>query len=304
MTEKTQRATVPVEDIHPDERCQARATIDHDVIAEYADAYRAKTKLPPLDVYRVAGKLMLVDGYHRFAALRVAGETFARVEVVGDGSIDDAVWYATSVNAQHGLRRSNADKRRAVEIALKSAIGSEQSSRTIADHVGVSDFLVREMRTEMERASAVRESRTLTDSLGRQQPAKKPRRGAVSGAVSSAKASGSDRVASHIEYDEDAPPDVAPLPFEPEYREPDARPLPVHGAALVAAADEVKAARRRVMARATEEASHAWQRAELLMRQAESALRLAEPVTCPHCVGLGCVRCEERGWRTRTEVGR
>jgi hypothetical protein len=302
----TEEKTVPVEDIILDERLQARAEISHEAVAEYAEAYRTGAKLPPLDVYRVSGKLYLVDGFHRIAAVRVACQTFARIRVVGDGTLDDAVWHATAVNATHGLRRSNADKRRAVLLALRSGIGAEQSSRVIAEHVGVSDFLVREVRNEVERPAKsqekvedVRDSRTRTDSAGRQQPARKPRRD-----VSSDDTSPAPVVETRIEYDEDAPQDIEPLPFEPEYREPSAKPLPVHGRALVSGADEIRTARLRAMKHATEEASHAWQRAERLLKDAESALRLAEPVTCPHCIGLGCVRCEERGWRPRSEVGR
>jgi transposase-like protein len=294
----TEEKTVPVEDIILDERLQARAEINHEAVTEYAEAYRTGAKLPALDVYRVSGKLYLVDGFHRIAAVRVTGQTFARIRVVGDGTIDDAVWHATAVNATHGLRRSNADKRRAVLLALRSGIGAEQSSAIIAEHVGVSRNLVAEIRREVEDVSSD-DTSTRTDRLGRQQPARKPRRDVAKSDTSPVSA-----VETRIEYDEDAPQDIEPLPFEPEYREPSAKPLPVHGRALVSGADEIRTARLRAMKHATEEASHAWQRAERLLKDAESALRLAEPVTCPHCIGLGCVRCEERGWRPRSEVGR
>lgn len=281
--------TVPVEEVVLDERCQARATIDPDTIREYAEAYKAKTKLPPVDVFRVAGKLYLVDGFHRFAALRSAGDTFARVRVVGDGSLDEAVWHATSVNATHGLKRTNADKRRAVEIALRSAIGSEQSSRTIAEHVGVSDFLVRDVRAEVEAANDVRDSRTLTDSLGRQQPSKKPKRDVGNSRTSAP--------TSAVEKEELGSVDDVPEPLLYPHEKG-----PTHGAALLEAAGIVRRARLEAMKHAGPEAHHAWQRAESLLRDAEKALTLAEPVTCPKCGGKGCVPCRNRGWRERSEV--
>lgn len=296
----TEEKTVPVEDIILDERLQARAEIHTEAVTEYAEAYRTGAKLPPLDVYRVSGKLYLVDGFHRIAAVRVAGQTFARVRVVGDGTIDDAVWHATAVNATHGLRRSNADKRRAVLLALRSGIGAEQSSRVIAEHVGVSDFLVREVRNEVERPAKsqekvddVRDSRTRTDSAGRQQPARKPRRD-----VSSDDTSPAPLVEARIEYDEDAAPDVEPLPHEVGLA---AKALP-DGSALAAAADIIRRARLEAMKLRGELASHAWQRSEAALREAESTLRVAEPVRCPRCGGAGCRACGEKGWRHRSEV--
>lgn len=280
--------TVPVEDVILDERCQARATIDPDTIREYAEAYKAKTKLPPVDVFRVAGKLYLVDGFHRFAALRSAGDTFARVRVVGDGSLDEAVWHATSVNATHGLKRTNADKRRAVTIALRSAIGCEQSSRTIAEHVGVDHKTVERVRAEIEDVGNFPTSpKTRTDKLGRQQPAKRPRRDVGKSATSEPQSS-----APEIDSVDDVP---DPLLYPHEKG-------PTHGAALLEAAGIIRRARLEAMRHAGPEAHHAWQRAESLLRDAEKALTLAEPVMCPKCGGKGCVPCRSRGWRERSEV--
>src|SRR5690606_15143039 len=141
---------VPIEEIEMDHRCQARADVNHDAVAEYAEAYRNGTQLPPPEVFLVSGKLYLVDGYHRVPAAHAAGIGFLRVEIVGEGTIDDAIWYATGVNRSHGVRRSNADKRRAVLMALESPIGQEQSSRAIAEHLGLSPQFVSALRKEWE----------------------------------------------------------------------------------------------------------------------------------------------------------
>lgn len=288
--------TVPVEEVVLDERCQARAEVSHETVAEYADAYRSKTKLPPVDVFAVVGKLYLVDGFHRIAALRVAGASFARVRIVGEGDLDAAIWHATSVNAAHGLRRSNADKRRAVTIALASSIGSEQSSAIIAEHCGVSRNFVSELRAELERVSSDDTSpRTRTDKLGRQQPARKPRRD-----VSSEDTSKPQSSAPEIDSVDDVP---EPLLYPHEKPAiPATSGGPTHGAALLEAAGIVRRARLDAMKHAGPEAHHAWQRAESLLRDAEKALALAEPVTCPKCGGKGCVPCRNRGWRERSEV--
>jgi len=55
---------------------------------------------------------------------------------VTPGSRKDAAWAACAANQTHGLRRTNADKRKAVTLALK--LHPEMSDQAIADHCGVS----------------------------------------------------------------------------------------------------------------------------------------------------------------------
>lgn len=141
---------VGIEHVVLDERCQARASLSQEVVQEYAERYREGVDMPAVDVWAVGGLYYLVDGFHRVAAMTLAGESFASVQVVGSGTIDDAVWRAMAANATHGLRRSSEDKRRAVAIACNSGIGQEQSSREIAAHVGVSHWLVQQCRAEWE----------------------------------------------------------------------------------------------------------------------------------------------------------
>lgn len=77
----------------------------------------------------------------------------------------DALKAALSANAAHGIRRGNADKRRAVEIALREF--PKLSSRMIAELCGVSDKTVGTVRETC--GNSARDTRI--DSLGRNQPA-------------------------------------------------------------------------------------------------------------------------------------
>ena len=291
MTEKT----VPIEEVILDERCQARAEVSHETVTEYADAYRSGAKLPPVDVFAVLGKLYLVDGFHRLAALRVAAESFARVRIVGQGDIDAAVWHATSVNGTHGLRRSNADKRRAVELALRSAIGSEQSSAIVAEHCGVSRNFVSELRAELEGdVSSDDTSRTRTDRLGRQQPARKPR---VAKSDTS-EVIGPEETRARIEA-ELAVDDVPEPLLYPHER---AKTLPTYGNELEELAGEIEQLRRKVVKLRAYVPASTTQRAEGALREAERTLRGGVPQVCRACGGEGCLRCGERGWRPSGEV--
>ena len=74
-------------------------------------------------------------------------------------------------NAIHGQRRTNADKRRCVELAVKEF--ASLSSRAIAELCGVSKTFVENIRPD---ASATVANATRTTSDGRQYPAKRKSR--------------------------------------------------------------------------------------------------------------------------------
>jgi hypothetical protein len=58
------------------------------------------------------------------------------------GTQQDAQWYSYSANQTHGLRRTNADKAKAVKAALAHPNGAKMSDGAIAEHVGVSQPFV------------------------------------------------------------------------------------------------------------------------------------------------------------------
>jgi len=149
----TKTQAVAVDDIILDERCQPRAILNAEAVQEYAELYAENAKLPPLDVVDVEGDLILIDGFHRLAAARQSDQSFVRVAVLERCDIDRAIWLAASRNQGHGVRRTSADKRQAVLLALRSAIGKEQSLRTIAEHVGVSKSTVHNIQQEIASAS-------------------------------------------------------------------------------------------------------------------------------------------------------
>ena len=66
-----------------------------------------------------------------------------------DGSKRDAVLVALKANSAHGLRRSNADKIRAVTIVLADDEWSKKSTRWIAELCGVSRKFVEDVRTQV-----------------------------------------------------------------------------------------------------------------------------------------------------------
>jgi hypothetical protein len=109
------------------------------------------------------------DGWHRVMAARQLGRTEIEADL-REGDRRDALKYALGANAANGLRRTNDDKRRCVELALVAFGGL--SSRSIADMCGVSHPFV--MKVKPVQVVTVTTS-TVTGADGKQyQASRKP----------------------------------------------------------------------------------------------------------------------------------
>jgi ParB-like chromosome segregation protein Spo0J len=157
---------------------QMREKLSASTVTEYADLIQANgSKWPfstPCSIICVKGELILTDGFHRVAAMRKADEDQVCV-VITDGTKTDALKAALSANISHGLRRSNADKRRAVVMALADATLQKWSDRKIAELCGVSDPFVGQIRGEVQTVSTspVVDATKKTGTDGVSQPATK-----------------------------------------------------------------------------------------------------------------------------------
>lgn len=105
--------------------------------------------MPPLQVMFDGVSYWLWDGFHRRWAADRAGLDKLPC-IVTDGTREDAQWASYGANCSHGLRRTNADKAKAVKAALRHPNGAKTSDRQIAEHVGVSPSTVAKFRGELE----------------------------------------------------------------------------------------------------------------------------------------------------------
>lgn len=128
-----------------DGRLQSRVEIDEDAVADYALALENGDKFPAVLAFFDGIHYYLTDGYHRYHAHKRAGKASIEVEVF-NGTLRDAIFHATSVNSKHGMRRSNADKRKAVMTLLEDFEWEGMSSSEIARHCGVSVAFVSNLR--------------------------------------------------------------------------------------------------------------------------------------------------------------
>ena len=128
-----------------DPKLQSRVETNEQTIEEYAEAIKLGDEFPPLLSYFDGTHYWLVDGYHRYHAHKKAGKAGVSCEIV-NGTFTDAVLRATSVNCKHGMRRTYADKRKAVMTMLDDFEWSQWSNAEIARHCGVSPTFVANLR--------------------------------------------------------------------------------------------------------------------------------------------------------------
>lgn len=149
---------------------QMRAELNQETVAEYADAMRGNDSYKPFPavvVYFDGSDYWLADGFHRHAAaFQAFGSGCSIPAEVRAGTRRDAILHAAGANAAHGLRRTNADKRRAVEALLRDEEWVKWSDREIARRCNVSAPMVADVRRTVTVNYYSEEERTYTTKHG------------------------------------------------------------------------------------------------------------------------------------------
>jgi hypothetical protein len=299
---------VMVEHIEYDSENQARERLDQETVAEYAQAMEDGADLPPIVCYHDGSTYWLADGFHRYHAARKRGEKLLDAQVI-KGSRDDARWHAAGANTAHGLKRSPADKRRAVRLALE--LRPSMSDRAIAQHCGVHHETVADVR----RGASGGENRHLPAQPrvgldGKTYPARRPepRAQATESPVEPSDpwedSEGDDEPAA-------APVKAAAAPAKPARVDGKGRVIPenIAEAFLDQRADvnewlaDFRAISERLLGQRTKSgyASIAWPEIEAALLRVANAVR-AEALpyaVCPYCSGDGCDACKGNGWLPR-----
>jgi ParB-like chromosome segregation protein Spo0J len=134
---------IPLDDLVLDQTLNIRDRLDDFTVERYADSW---DRLPPITAYSVEGRMLVADGFHRYAAAVMLGKRSIKAEVV-EGSMTDALDFVASVNLFHGLPLTRAERRRAVEIKLK--LHHDWSDRRMAEELAVSRELVAKIRRQL-----------------------------------------------------------------------------------------------------------------------------------------------------------
>ncbi|MDJ0572172.1 MAG: hypothetical protein QNJ53_24450 [Pleurocapsa sp. MO_192.B19] len=147
---KPELKNIPIKKIKRDGGTQQRVALNHETVIEYAEAMKGGDRFPPVKLKYDGENYWLTDGFHTTEAAWSIGKTEIEAEVT-PGTLREAILDSVAVNASHGLRRTNADKRRAVMTLLEDEEWSIWSNRKIAKACKVTEGLVRKLKKEIEK---------------------------------------------------------------------------------------------------------------------------------------------------------
>lgn len=156
---------IKLSDIITDAGTQVRASINEETVAEYAEAYKAGDEFPPLQVFADGNKYLLADGFHRYMGATRMGmkEHWC---LIRPGTRTDCIRFALSCNVHHGLRRTNLDKRHAVEIAIVEF--PKASLSILATMCFVSEELVALVKKQLTDFGGLKPSETVIGKDGKE----------------------------------------------------------------------------------------------------------------------------------------
>ena len=150
---------IPLNRIRADGGTQMRAGLNEQTIEEYREWLRGLAQvrngldqMPPIVVYYDGADYWLADGFHRLAAWKTADAVNGGPTIQSEvraGTRRDAILHAAGANAAHGLRRTPADKWRAVEALLVDEEWGAWSDRRIAQACAVSPTFVGQVRAKL-----------------------------------------------------------------------------------------------------------------------------------------------------------
>ncbi|MEY3218735.1 MAG: hypothetical protein RIT27_92 [Pseudomonadota bacterium] len=148
---------------------QSRANLQRNIINEYAELMSNDVELPPLDVFHDGENYWLVDGFHRYWAKKQISPNNTEdnflpeetIEVtVHQGTQRDAILFSLGANNDHGIRRTNDDKNRAVETMIRDSEWQKWSDREIAKICKVSNTFVAKCRERLNDSTVNIDSKT------------------------------------------------------------------------------------------------------------------------------------------------
>jgi hypothetical protein len=141
---------IPLAHIRTELDSQARVQIRPATVHEYALAMKEQAgdgglRFPAVVLFGFGPGYHVGDGFHRILATREAEQSEILAEVRPGGQREALLW-SIAANADHGLPRTNADKRKAVTLLLADAEWSQWSDHEIARRCQVSQRFVSGLR--------------------------------------------------------------------------------------------------------------------------------------------------------------
>ena len=305
---------------------QTRAALNEDTVGDYAEAMERGDKFPAVTVFTDGENYYLADGFHRVEALRRIGKKSVVAELQ-DGDYKAALFYALKANSTHGLRRTNADKRHAIEMAWNARehlFGGEPSNALLAETCGVTrQWVIKWLQdqgvnrlhpaTPAAPTMPTRPVRPITAENGNAQtenaqitPPKMPVRRV-----------GRDGKTYTVPVAAPVHPAMPTRPAKPAHIVPLDRfgveiPVEINGAfeqeelnEVIRNISDARSVLRSALETGVEAFKAVRQDALIQLNNAYSFVKSAKAhCVCRICQGNGCKACHERGWQTEEEYDR
>jgi ParB-like chromosome segregation protein Spo0J len=139
---------------------QSRVAMAPELVDDYKTAILRGDRMPCISVVFDRQFYFLTDGWHRCAALKAAGKFEVEADIV-EGTYRDAMLASFAANSRNGARRTNADKRRAVQRVLDDPEWAQWSNEAIAKACVVSSHTVAEIRQSISANAEMPATRTV-----------------------------------------------------------------------------------------------------------------------------------------------
>ena len=138
---------VKISKIIVDDEIQSRTGLNEQYIKEYHEEIELGSQFPPVELFFDGQYYFLTDGFHRHQAFKKAGKKTIPA-IIHEGGHREAILHSVGVNANHGIRRTNEDKQRAVHKLLDDDDWCLWSDGEIAKRCAVSQPFVSKLRRE------------------------------------------------------------------------------------------------------------------------------------------------------------
>ena len=130
-------AILKLNNVKLDGGTQFRESINQDKVKEYKELMLDDVVFKPIDVVFDGENYYLVDGFHRYFAIKAMGVNTIEAKVT-EGTLQDAIRIARGANSAHGMPRSLETRRRIIISALNDPENEGASAREIAKECRVS----------------------------------------------------------------------------------------------------------------------------------------------------------------------
>lgn len=129
--EPPKKVTVQIADIALRQDWQVRQQLNEQRIWDYVTSYANGAAFPPVQLANINGAFVLVDGWHRLAALKKLGQETVEAFTVATTE-EEGRWEAAKANTTHGLSLKRSERRNVFRVYMDT--GRYLRGRTIKSY--------------------------------------------------------------------------------------------------------------------------------------------------------------------------